>query len=306
MNEKSKEIIESFLLFLSSKNFSHNTIKSYREDLVEFFEFAEKSPSEVNSRDIEEFIMYVMRTGRSDSTCERKLASLKSFFRYLEDKGEIPKNPAEFVPFRKRKKKIPDALDEEDMMRILSSPEKERDMLIFLLLYGCGLRISELANLKVSDIDESGFIKIKGKGGKWRKVPVPNEVMLFIKKFIERRKAEGINNDEGKGKEKGGVEENSPYLFLNKYGERLSERYIREIVRRHGALKTGKRVWPHLLRHSYATHLLKNGADIRVIQELLGHSSINTTQKYVHADLKFILSTHKKTHPRNDTKHIKK
>ncbi len=297
MNEESKELIESFLLFLSSKNFSHNTIKSYREDLAEFFEFAEKSPSEVNSRDIEEFIMYVMRTGRSDSTCERKLASLKSFFRYLEDKGEIPKNPAEFVPFRKRKRKIPDALDEDDVMRILSSPEKERDMLIFLLLYGCGLRISELANLKVSDIDESGFIKIKGKGGKWRKVPVPDEVMLFIKKFIEKRKTGSIKKEDKKEE----VGENSPYLFLNKHGERLSERYIREIVRRHGALKTGKRVWPHLLRHSYATHLLKNGADIRVIQELLGHSSINTTQKYIHADLKFILSTHKKAHPRNDT-----
>jgi integrase/recombinase XerC len=283
--DESRKMLEDFLFYLSSKNFSHNTIKSYRNDLYEFFDFVGKPPREVKISDVENFIMYVLKTQRVDSTCERKLASLKSFFHYLEDKGLVDQNPAEFVPFRKRKKKIPDALDEDEALKLISSTEKERDVLIFALLYGCGIRISELANLKVEDIEESSrFLKIKGKGGKWRKVPIPSEILPLIKNYLELR-------------EKMNPKEN--FLVINKYGKRLSERYIREIVRRYGAVKTGKRVWPHLLRHSYATHLLKNGADIRVIQELLGHSSINTTQKYIHADIGFILSTYRKTHPRN-------
>jgi site-specific recombinase XerD len=215
-----------------------------------------------------------------DSTCERKLASLKSFFRFLEIKGIINKNPAELVPLRKRKKKIPDFLSEDEALSLLDI-EKKRDLALISTLYGCGLRISELANLKISDI-QGDFIRVKGKGNKWRIVPIPEFTFSVLSEYIlERNKVAKTD-----------------FLFINKFGSRLSERYIRKIVRRVGILKVGKKVWPHLLRHSYASHLLKNGADIRIIQELLGHSSINTTQKYLHLDLDSVLFVYKKLHPR--------
>ena len=274
-------LIESFVSFLSSKNFSQNTLKSYREDLLQFFSFAKKEPNKVDVQDIESFIKYLVEEKKAeDSTCERKLASLKSFFRFLEIKGIINKNPADLVPFRKRKKKIPDFLSEDEALSLLDV-EKKRDLALISTLYGCGLRISELANLKISDI-QGNFIRVKGKGNKWRIVPIPEFTLSVLNDYIlERNKVAKTD-----------------FLFINKFGSRLSERYIRKIVRRVGILKLGKKVWPHLLRHSYASHLLKNGADIRIIQELLGHSSINTTQKYLHLDLDSILFVYKKSHPR--------
>jgi site-specific recombinase XerD len=256
-------------------------LKSYREDLLQFFSFAKKEPNEFDVQDIESFIKYLVEEKKAeDSTCERKLASLKSFFRFLEIKGIINKNPAELVPFRKRKKKIPDFLSEDEALSLLDV-EKKRDLALISTLYGCGLRISELANLKISDI-QGNFIRVKGKGNKWRIVPIPEFTLSVLNDYIlERNKVAKTD-----------------FLFINKFGSRLSERYIRKIVRRVGILKLGKKVWPHLLRHSYASHLLKNGADIRIIQELLGHSSINTTQKYLHLDLDSILFVYKKSHPR--------
>ena len=276
-----EDLIESFIFFLSSRNFSQNTLKSYREDLLQFFSFAKKEPNKVDVQDIESFIKYLVEEKKAeDSTCERKLASLKSFFRFLEIKGIINKNPADLVPFRKRKKKIPDFLSEDEALSLLDV-EKKRDLALISTLYGCGLRISELANLKISDI-QGNFIRVKGKGNKWRIVPIPEFTLSVLKDYIlERNKVAKTD-----------------FLFINKFGSRLSERYIRKIVRRVGILKLGKKVWPHLLRHSYASHLLKNGADIRIIQELLGHSSINTTQKYLHLDLDSILFVYKKSHPR--------
>jgi site-specific recombinase XerD len=274
-------LIESFISFLSSKNFSQNTLKSYREDLLQFFSFAKKEPNEVDVQDIESFIKYLVKEKKAeDSTCERKLASLKSFFRFLEIKGIINKNPAELVPFRKRRKKIPDFLSEDEALSLLDV-EKKRDLALISTLYGCGLRISELTNLKISDI-QGDFIRVKGKGNKWRIVPIPEFTLSVLNDYIlERNKLAKTD-----------------FLFINKFGSRLSERYIRKIVRRVGILKVGKKVWPHLLRHSYASHLLKNGADIRIIQELLGHSSINTTQKYLNLDLDSVLFVYKKSHPR--------
>jgi site-specific recombinase XerD len=256
-------------------------LKSYREDLLQFFSFAKKEPYEIDVQDIESFIKYLVEERKmEDSTCERKLASLKSFFRFLEIKGIINKNPAELVPFRKRKRKIPDFLSEDEALSLLDV-EKKRDLALISTLYGCGLRISELANLKISDV-QGNFIRVKGKGNKWRIVPIPEFTLSVLNDYIlERNKVAKTD-----------------FLFINKFGSRLSERYIRKIVRRVGILKLGKKVWPHLLRHSYASHLLKNGADIRIIQELLGHSSINTTQKYLHLDLDSVLFVYKKSHPR--------
>lgn len=276
-----QDLIEAFISFLDSGNFSQNTLKSYREDLLQFFSFVRKTPYEIDVQDIESFIKYLVKEKKmEDATCERKLASLKSFFRFLERKGIITKNPAELVPFRKRKRKIPDFLSEDEALSLLDI-EKKRDLALISTLYGCGLRVSELANLKISDI-QGNFIRVKGKGNKWRVVPIPEFTLSVLNDYISER------NKVAK----------TDFLFINKFGLRLSERYIRKIVRRVGILKIGKKVWPHLLRHSYASHLLKSGADIRIIQELLGHSSINTTQKYLHLDLDSVLFIYKKLHPR--------
>ncbi len=282
--EESK--IEEFLQYIERSNFSQNTKRAYKKDIEDFLRYSKKKIEDIKPQDIENFIKEILILGESESTAERKLASIKAFFRFAGKKGWIDMNPAELVPFRKRKRKIPPVLDEEEALKLIEI-EKKRDRAIISLLYGCGLRISELSNLKVNDID-GDFLRIKGKGGKWRVVPIPYETQNDIKEYmLERQKL---------------VKDKEEHIFLNKFGKKLSERYIREIVRRCGALKTGKRVWPHLLRHSYATTLMKNGADIRIIQELLGHSSINTTQKYIHADIQHIIQVYRKTHPREKEK----
>lgn len=254
------------------------------KDLEEFSGFISKDLDKVDFKDIEKYIRYLSEEGKEDSTIERKLSSIKSFFRYLEERGYVKYNPAELVPFRKRKTRIPSYLDEDEALD-LTDTDKERDRLAILILYGCGLRISELENLKLENIS-GDFLKIYGKGGKWRSVPIPTYVREEIDFYIKNIRPKYLRD------------EDDGYLLLNKYGKKLSSRYIRKIVKRQGFLKTGKNVWPHLLRHSYATHLLKNQADIRVIQELLGHSSINTTQKYVHTNINEIVSIYKKVHPR--------
>ncbi|MCX7733489.1 MAG: tyrosine-type recombinase/integrase [bacterium] len=278
------QYILEFISFLESKNFSANTLRAYMKDLEEFSGFISKDLDKVDFKDIEKYIRYLSEEGKEDSTIERKLSSIKSFFRYLEERGYVKYNPAELVPFRKRKTRIPSYLDEDEALD-LTDTDKERDRLAILILYGCGLRISELENLKLENIS-GDFLKIYGKGGKWRSVPIPTYVREEIDFYIKNIRPKYLRD------------EDDGYLLLNKYGKKLSSRYIRKIVKRQGFLKTGKNVWPHLLRHSYATHLLKNQADIRVIQELLGHSSINTTQKYVHTNINEIVSIYKKVHPR--------
>jgi integrase/recombinase XerC len=270
-----------FINYISSRNFSDNTKRAYITDLEDFFNFIKKDVESIRTEDIENYIKYLVKSGKEDTTVERKLATLKSFFRFLEEKNIIEFNPAEIIPFRKRKKKIPDSIDEDEVVEIIEA-EKKRDRAILAMLYGCGLRISELANLKKENI-MGKFLKIKGKGGKWRVIPIPQYAREILEDYINEREKLNPKTD---------------FIFLNKFGQKLSERYIREVVRVNGALKSGKRIWPHLLRHSYATHLLKNGADIRIIQELLGHSSINTTQKYTHADIEYIMMVYKKFHPR--------
>lgn len=286
-DDKNKEIFEKipyvveFISYISARNFSDNTKRAYISDLVDFFKFIKKHIENIRTEDIENYIKYLVESGKEDTTVERKLATLKSFFRFLEEKNIIKFNPAEIIPFRKRKKKIPDSLDEDEALEIIEA-EKKRDRAILAMLYGCGIRISELANLKKENI-MGKFLKIKGKGGKWRVIPIPNTSKEILEDYIKEREKLNPRTD---------------FIFLNKFGQKLSERYIREIVRLNGALKTGKRVWPHLIRHSYATHLLKNGVDIRIIQELLGHSSINTTQKYTHADIDYIMKVYRNFHPR--------
>lgn len=284
--------LDEFISFLKSKNFSENTLRAYQRDISDFSKFVyekiNKKMEDISFKDIEKYIKHLSDVGLEDSTIERSLSSIKTFFRFLESRGFIKHNPAELVPFRKRKIKIPPYLDEDDTIELLKT-EKERDKIAILILYGCGLRISELEKLKLKDIS-GDFLKIHGKGGKWRVVPIPEAVREFLDFYIKNIRPKYLN-----GKDEG-------YLLLNKYGRRLSARYIRKVIKMQGFLKTGKNIWPHLLRHSYATHLLKNGADIRVIQELLGHSSINTTQKYIHTNIDEIISLYKKIHPLENQK----
>lgn len=284
------ELVASFMSFLESRNFSQNTKRAYKKDVEDFLDFASgiglKDVREIGFKDIERYIRDMVEDGKGEASVERKLSSIKSFFKFLESRHIVEHNPADLVPFRKRSKKIPPYLSEEEVVS-LSQADNERDRVAVLILYGCGLRVSELERLKVKDIS-GDFVKVHGKGGKWRSVPVPPVVKEEMEHYVKNIRPKYLKEDK----------EDQGYLFLNRYGTKLSARYIRKVIKRLGFVKTGKDVWPHLLRHSYATHLIRSGADIRVVQELLGHSSINTTQKYVHTNIKEIISLYKSVHPR--------
>ena len=219
----------------------------------------------------------------------RALACLRSFFRFLYREGIVETNPARLVPNPKKGRPLPEFLSVEEAFDLVESPDgvgfrAARDRAALELLYGSGLRISELTNLRVDDIDlREGLLRVKGKGSKERLVPIGSKAREALKDYLVERAL---------------LRSSSPYLFLNPKGRRMTERGLREVVYRQ-ARKAGLagRVSPHTLRHSFATHLLQSGADIRDIQELLGHSSISATQVYTHLDLGHLMDVYDRAHP---------
>ena len=274
------ELVEDFILYIKSKNFSENTVISYKNDLLDFISYVQdKKLEEPDEALIENFIADRSKY-LSEATVERRLASIKSFYRFLETKGI--KNEAEDVVYRKRAKTLPSILTISEMDKLLSSvsKDKKRDIAIMETLYGCGLRVSEIASLDIENINfEKNELLVRGKGKKERIVPLGSFAKKAILDYIKDRK-------EGP-------------LFLNRYNKRLSVRFIRHIVSMLSIKsEIQKRIYPHIFRHSYATHMLQSGADIRVIQELLGHENLSTTQKYTHISFPHILNVYRNTHPR--------
>jgi integrase/recombinase XerC len=224
----------------------------------------------------------------------RKLATLRTFFRYLKREGIIEKNPAKLVATPKGGKDLPHALTVDEAFRLLDAPNAHnplgsRDRAILELLYSSGLRVGELTSLTLDDVDlGGGIVRVMGKGGKERLVPIGSKAVEALRSYLERR---------GELKKEG--ESPTPYLFLNRRGGRLTPRSVARMIttyRLRGGIAT--EASPHTFRHSFATHLLDAGADLRGIQELLGHASLSTTQKYTHVSSAKLMEVYDRTHPR--------
>lgn len=295
------ETIENFSNFLKfERNFSDNTLDAYIRDIKKFSLYAEKNlenskPKSITYEDLQEYLILQSKQKISERTQARWISSIKSFFKYLLEEEIRDDNPATLLEGPKLGLYLPDTLSVEDVERItkninLSTDLGVRNQCMVEVLYGCGLRVSELIELKISDINfKEGFLKVEGKGQKVRYVPLAKYTSHLIKNYIENVR---INNKINKK-----YEEN---LFLNSRGSSMS-RVIVFIIIKELAEKAGirKNISPHTFRHSFATHMLQNGADLRFIQEMLGHSSITTTEIYTHLNTEELRDTILKYHPRN-------
>ncbi|MCD6521527.1 tyrosine recombinase XerC [Candidatus Calescamantes bacterium] len=295
-----KEINE-FLRFLEiQRNYSPHTLRSYRIDLEQFRGFLEKKGKNLKEVDIflaREYLAYLKNKGLSSSSLMRKVASLKSFFKFLALRKYITGNPLRVLASPKREKILPRFLGVEEMELILTLPFEgkmgKRDRAILELLYSTGIRVSELVNLNLEDIDwQQEFIKVRGKGSKERVVPVGEKALIAIEEYLPLRQKLLKHHRRD-------IYVEPSALFLNAWGGRLTSRSVERIVEkyiRRASLK--KKVTPHQFRHSFATHLLERGADLRAVQELLGHSSLSTTQVYTHLTPSLIRRVYLKAHPR--------
>jgi integrase/recombinase XerC len=296
--------VEGFIEAIAAeKGYAANTCRAYRRDLTEFAEFAagrggrgEDEALALDGLDSLTIRAYlgVLHKKDAKATMARKLSALRSFFRYLVKRGDLQDNPAETVLTPKQSKKVPAYLTVDDMFRLLDGIGAKtvldlRNRAIFETLYSCGLRVSELAGLNTAHIDrEGGLVRVLGKGGKERIVPIGQKALAAIAAYRQRLTADG----------KSAAADVGP-LFRNKNGGRLTPRSIARILDRLvAACALAVPVSPHALRHSFATHLLDAGADLRAVQELLGHKSLSTTQKYTHVSIDRLMETYDKAHPR--------
>jgi len=288
--------IRKFLKYLKlERGASEHTLRAYEQDLVEFSQYCAEDPQEVDMIDIRGFISERIMGGNEKSTVARKLATLRSFFNYLYQEGHVKINQAKLVPTPKLPKHLPNYLSVDDAFNLVQAPEgigllPVRDRAILELLYSSGLRVSEVSGLTVDDINlRDGLVKARGKGKKERIVPVGDKAVdalksYFVERMLFKKKRSAARSDAA--------------FFLNRIGGRLTDRQIRRIVVKHArAMGIDGQIGPHTLRHTFATHLLIGGADLRSIQEMLGHSSLSTTQKYTHLDIGHLIDVYDKAHP---------
>ncbi|MCY4588135.1 MAG: tyrosine recombinase XerC [Bryobacterales bacterium] len=298
--------IGRFLDSLRRANLSQHTIRNYGADLEQFRSYLSPAgtepptASEVDPLLLREFMAHCFDRGNANRSVSRKLSSLRAFFKFLHQQGEIPSNPAKLVSMPKTPQKLPAVMTAEQANALvdsipsrlsveppgktkLSDASAARDRVIFELLYGCGLRVSELVGLNIEDLDFSErWIRVRGKGRKERLVPFGERADEAVQAYLQAR---------------GHVEQRA--LLLNTRVGRLSSRSVERIVKRYALLFSGDPdLHPHSLRHAFATHLLADGADLRSIQELLGHASLSTTQKYTQLSFKDLMEVYDRSHPK--------
>lgn len=284
------EYIEEFLRYLElEKGVSAHTLRAYRKDLTDFIAHVKTEPEKIDMLDVRGFIAEQIRKGLNKTTVSRRLSSVRSFFKFLNREGYVKSNPAKLVSGPRLPKLLPKFLSVDDAFSLVEKPEgigfaPVRDRAILELLYSSGLRVGELAGLNVEDINvREALVKARGKGKKERIVPIGSKAIDAIKTYLVERILL-------KSKEKA--------VFLNRLGTRLTDRGVRRIVVKYAkAIAINGSIGPHTLRHSFASHLLQGGADLRVIQELLGHVSLSTTQKYTHLDVAHLMDIYDKAHP---------
>ncbi|KPJ58622.1 MAG: hypothetical protein AMJ46_13870 [Latescibacteria bacterium DG_63] len=300
-----ERMIERFVAAArAERNLSARTVAAYRSDLNQLRDFArgllgrdDITPREVDSGVVRRFLSDLIARGRSRRSIERKLSTIRVFFRYLVEEGAVEVSPAAALRGPRRGRMLPTFLSEESAATVLeaasgSDPTGRRDRAILEVLYGGGIRAGELVALDREDVDLStGLVRVWGKGGKERVVPIGRAAEGAVRRYMELR-CKLLPPDGSRGGDERA-------LFLNRFGRRLTTRSIQRIVKKYLALAVGlSEASPHTLRHSFATHLLDRGADIRAVKELLGHESLSTTQVYTHVTTDRIKKAYRQAHPR--------
>lgn len=299
-----KEDINSFLNYLAvEKGFSENTLAAYRNDLYQLASFVEEEATKRGSipswasfgrQGMLSYLLNLKERNYAVTTVARKVAAAKSFFNFMVAEGNIKDNPTQNVTSPRVGRSLPRPISVSQVRRLLeqpaklSTPEAKRDKAMLELLYACGMRVSELVSLNLSDIDtEGGFVRCFGKGHKERLIPIYKQAASAVAEYITEVRPQLVHNIEQKA------------LFLNRRGERLTRQGFWQILKGYAkSAELDKEVTPHTLRHSFATHMLSGGADLRSVQELLGHANISTTQIYTHLTTEHIRRTYDKSHPR--------
>ncbi len=299
LNMIDEVLVESFLNYLVVEcGLSENTIKGYRGDLRNFSNYLQCKGitrfEDLRAKMIVSFIENEKQRALSENSISRCLVTVKMLYKYMLMEGMISVNPMSSVNTLKLQKHLPEVLHYNAVEEMLRAPDCNdklgiRDMAMLELMYATGARVSEVASIKVSWINfDYGFIRCQGKGSKQRIVPLGAEAAKSIKKYLQEVRPLLVK-----------IEEDEPLLFLSRTGKKMRRENIWSVVKKY-AIKAGIRqnISPHTLRHSFATHLLEGGADLRSVQEMLGHSNISTTQIYTHIDRKYLKSIHQKFHPR--------
>ena len=290
-----KEFIESFLDYLSvERGLSRNTIASYREDLKSFSVFAGQRPAgSISKNDITDFMFHLKEKGISPNSICRSLSCLRMFFRFLVRERVIKNDPTSLIESPKLWKKVPDTLSTNEVEALLGQPNPReaagsRDRAILETMYATGMRVSEAAGLGLDNANlDVGFVRCIGKGNKERIIPLGRKAVESIRRYLDAGRPKLL-------KKKG-----SEFLFVSRLGTRLSRQSLWKMIKHYAVLaKIKKPIKPHILRHSFATHLLEHGADLRSVQEMLGHANIATTQIYTHVNKERLKSVHKAFHPR--------
>ncbi|WP_113661185.1 site-specific tyrosine recombinase XerD [Pedobacter nanyangensis] len=292
--------LKGFSVYLKlERSLSENSINAYLNDVSKLFQYLSLAQKEatlktISLRDLRDFLIWLNELGTQASTQARVISGIKSFFLYLMEESLIESDPSSLLETPKISRKLPDTLSVHEIDQLItaidaSKPEGMRNKAIIEVLYSCGLRVSELTELKISNIfEDTEFIKVVGKGNKERLVPIGGIALKFINIYLnEVRVHQAIK----KG--------NEDYIFLNRFGAKLSRISIFNLIKSLAvAAGIHKNISPHTLRHSFATHLIEGGADLRAIQEMLGHASITTTEIYTHLDRDYLKTVITEFHPR--------
>ncbi len=288
-----REAIAKYLAELQRRGASRHTLRNYGSDLEQFAAYFELSIEQINLELLREWLGSLYDQKLTTVTVRRKLAAVRALYKFLLTEGELTVNPTKRLRTPKIKQRVPEVMSEEKTNRLLDAveegepvekPSRERDLAFLELLYGCGIRVSELVGVNLEDLDlRAGWLRVRGKGKKEREVPVNARAGGAVERYLEvRRPAPGERA-----------------LFLNGRGTRLSDRQVRRLVKMYALAALGdSSVHPHSFRHAYATHLLADGADLRAIQELLGHARLSTTQKYTQVSLKDLQAVYDRAHPK--------
>jgi integrase/recombinase XerC len=294
-----RKLIFDFIAYLrNERHLSPHTERSYLSDLEQLADFlGNAGPAQIDHQTLRRFLAHLMNRKVKKSSIARKLSSIRAFFKYLNREGILTSNPARLVSTPRREKRLPPVLTADDAQRLMEAPggmapEQDeavlRDRAVLETLYSTGVRASELAGINRDDIKrDDRLIRVRGKGRKERIIPIGRPALNAIDAYLERK---------SRGRE-------NPAVFTGPGGKRLTVRTVQRILENYRKkLGLQQKASPHTLRHSFATHLLESGADLRAIQELLGHVSLSTTQRYTHLNLDSLMETYDKAHPRARTR----